>query len=109
MDTQKQALTDTLNSSGFTARLWEKHGYTRIYLSGYGKDIKAHVELDDPESEATDDLWYGARLSVSSRASAPGKWIANRVKQVKHGIMCKLSESKIVDCEVCEDWRDVVA
>ena len=109
MDTQKQALTDTLNSSGFTARLWEKHGDTRIYLSGYGKDIKAHVELDDPESEATDDLWYGARLSVSSRASAPGKWIANRVKQVKHGIMCRLSESKIVDCEVCEDWRDVVA
>ena len=109
MKTQKQALTEALNDRGVKADLWEKHGFTRIYLGGFGKDIKAYIELDEPESAVTDDLWCGARLSVRSRAAAPDNWLLNREKQIRHAIMIRLSESQIVDCKVCDDWRDVIS
>ena len=88
-------LRDRLNANGFKAAIWQDR---RIYLNGYGKDIKAYVELDEPLRErnpqdATDTLYSGCALKVYSNADQDRKWLVNRAKQVKHALMIRLAES----------------
>lgn len=112
MKTHIEALTDALNHAGFDAKAWKN---SKIYLNGYGKDISAYIDLDDPLDEDFDEdkLWDGCSLKVYSNCeSQPGKWRVNRAKQIKHGIMQLLySEGRGITAylgDVCENWQDVI-
>ncbi len=110
MATQIDALTAKLNEAGIKAGAWRNQ---RIYLNGHGKDIKAFITLDMPESDAAEctgemGLFSGCALKVFSEANQDAKWLANRAKQVKHRIMESLVECEIIPGPVCENWQDVI-
>ncbi|RIK91787.1 MAG: hypothetical protein DCC73_15100 [Proteobacteria bacterium] len=115
MSNQIDALTAFLNDHGLQAAAWQNR---RIYLNGYGRDIKAYIDLDDPTAAAAGSyLFFGAALRVFSNADQNGKWRANRAKQIKHSIMLAMAAADEASDgalfgplgrEVCEKWEDVI-
>ena len=73
MTTQIDQLTNFLNDNGFKARPWREF---RVYLNGYGKDIKAYIELDEPTAELGD--------STICSTAARSEFLATRRNRV-HG------------------------
>lgn len=117
--THIEQLTEALKAEGIDAAAWIKNGRSRIYLNGHGRDIKAWIEMDDPEgdgSEYVDELYSGCNLKVYSNANQDQKWLTNRSKQIKHSIMLRLHEaatdgelkSPLLASPICDDWRDVI-
>jgi hypothetical protein len=105
-----------LNDNGFSARQWK---YGRIYLNGFGKDIKAFVEMDIPDCEDFTTVYDGCKVEVYSNANQSYTWIKNRQKQVRHSIALKLEESGLLKqvsesynqkhSPVPENWQDMFA
>lgn len=87
---------------------WVKAGKQRVYFNGYGRDIKAYLDIDpDVDVYAVDEdgLVEGAALKVWSDAPQAQNWVVNRAKQVKHQIMLKVA--KITGASVCTNWQEV--
>lgn len=115
MTAQIDALTAFLNRHGLRATAWQNR---RVYLNGYGRDIKAYIDLDDPTADVEGSyLFAGAALRVFSNANQNSKWLANRAKQIKHSIMLALAEADEASDgalfgplgrDVCEKWEDVI-
>ena len=87
MTTQIEALTEKLADAGLKAKAWQGR---RIYFNGYGKDIKAYIDLDMPDYPASECgyLYQGCALKVFTNAeNVSRKWAANRVKPIKHELM----------------------
>ena len=103
--THIDALEEALKEAGFKARQWK--GF-RIYLNGYGRDIKAYIELDEPDAAAPEDLYEGCVLKVFSNAAQSTRWRVNRAKQVKHDIALRLNAVGITTGPVCEHWQDII-
>jgi hypothetical protein len=105
---QIDGLLKLLTEAGFTANIWRG---SRIYLNGYGRDIKAWIEIDDPDAPFEEDAPYaGCNLKVFSDCEQSRKWLINRAKQVKHEIMWELHNTKITSYvmgEPCKNWEDV--
>jgi len=103
------ALYAALEAAEFRASIWRDR---RIYINGFGRDIKAYIELDNPADEAdTTRLFDGAALRVYSNCdSQPAIWRMNRAKQVKHELMERLHASGITAYlgPPCARWQDVV-
>ncbi len=80
----------------------------RIYINGFGRDIKAFITFDDPMAEDYPHLMHGAALKVYSDADQSGAWLMNRRKQVKHEIMLGLKSSGVLppDFTVCATWQE---
>lgn len=102
--THIQTLESKLNESGLKAKAWKEW---RIYINGFGKDIKAYFQLDEPLSDEPVDLLDGVALKVFSNANQSYNWKLNRSKQVKHKIMTKLAEAGVVD-QACDTWQEVI-
>ena len=96
-------LTAKLNTSGLKANIWK--GF-RVYLNGYGRDIKAYFEFDDSDSRDWVDVMDGVALKVYSNANQSNRWKIERAKEVKYQIMNQLKRAGIVE-EVCK-WGEVV-
>jgi len=80
----------------------------RIYLDGrFGADITAYYQFDDATAPAQPDIFAGAALKVFPNASQTEKWLVNRAKKIKHGIMMDLLEAELIE-DCCEDWEDVI-
>jgi hypothetical protein len=118
MTTRINALTEFLADKGMKASAWKNR---RVYLNGYGRDIKACIVLDDPldtynPDDETDSLYSGCSLKVYSNCEQGRKWLINRAKQVKHNIMCEMATIGEADdnlfgssgTKVCDDWRDII-
>lgn len=105
MTMQIGALHTALCDQGFQAKIWQDR---RIYLNGYGRDIKAWLSFDDATREEYNDIWSGVALHVRSDCVQHPQWLINRAKQVKHQIMQELYGSGITKIEPCDDWRDVI-
>jgi hypothetical protein len=108
--TQIAALAEQLTEAGFDVKIWRDQ---RIYLNGYGRDIKAFIRFDHPTipaAECDDELglWAGAGLDVRSDANQTQQWLTNRAKQVKHSIMERLVEMEVYPGPICERWQDVL-
>jgi hypothetical protein len=110
MTTQIVALAARLNEAGFKACIWKA---SRIYLNGYGRDMKCCIMFDDPDADAATltgpmGLFDGAALKVYSNADQSHAWLVNRAKQVKHVIMLQLEEAGVITGPVCETWQEVI-
>lgn len=107
--TQIEALAATLNQHGLKASVWRGQ---RIYINGLGKDIKAYIAFDEPDTPAEDFdyLYNGCCLKVWSTAEQDAKWLINRRKQVKHSLMQQIHGAGVCgNLEApCEDWRAVI-
>ncbi len=106
-NTHIRALCEKLNESGFEAKIWRNE---RIYLNGYGRDIKAYFLLFDPEDVPPDSDWAlldGVVLKVSSHGDKSAKWLLNRAKQVKHAIMLDVHACGVGAEHPCESWQEV--
>ena len=97
-------LTAKLNTAGIKANIWK--GF-RVYLNGYGRDIKTYFEFDDCDSRDWDDVLDGVTLKVFSNANQSTAWKINRSKEVKFQIMNQLKRVGIIK-EVCESSSEVV-
>ena len=104
MKTNIISLEDKLNDSGFNAKIWK--GF-RIYLNGFGRDIKAYFEFDEPESQDYESLLDGTALKVYTNANQSYKWKINRSRKVKFQIMNQLKQFGIIS-EICEDVSEVL-
>ena len=107
---QIDAMCAKLNAEGFEAKTWKDQ---RIYLNGYGRDIKAYITFDDPThdlnvEDESDTLFAGCGLKVYSDCEQSRSWLINRAKQVKHSIMLRLNELNIIPWEVCKNWQEVI-
>ena len=110
LPTRIQALHDALkNRTKLQANIWKDR---RIYLNGFGRDIKAYFHWDfETQSEPhhpQEDLFTFSTLSVFSNCQTQThKWRVNRAKQVKHGILMDLKNAGLL--ESCpENWEDVI-
>ena len=105
---QIDALTEAIKSSGISAKAWKE---SRIYLSGFGKDITAYITLDEPLSETFEHLFGGCALKVFTDCNQGANWKMNRYRQVKHSIMMTLDEAGITSSigSVCENASEVAA
>ena len=109
MNTQIEALESALKAAGLNAKAWKG---CRIYFNGYGKDIKAFIELDQPESTDFEYAYQGCALKVYTNAeNVSGKWAINRVKPIKHELMKAIYAAGVCgDMEApCENVDDVIA
>ncbi len=81
----------------------------QIYIDGFGEDVKAYIELDDPDSDDYESLYDGCNLRVflDEHYTSP-KWRDQRAKQIKHSIWEKMHDAGIVNQPPPEDWEDVV-
>ena len=112
---QIDALEQTLNDNYIRAATWEKNGKARIYLNGYGRDIKAYIELDDPNRDVApgEPLFASCILRViTDIENQPVQWILNRRKQIAHGIAQEMFAAGIFrgvsEEPICENWRDFI-
>lgn len=105
---QIAALTQALNESGISAKSWRD---SRIYLSGFGRDITAYITLDEPLSETFEHLFGGCSLKVFTDCEQSQNWKMNRYREVKHKIMITLDEAGITTSigRVCENASEVSA
>ena len=113
---QIDELEKFLNDNGFSAKQWK---LGRIYLNGYGKDIKAFIEMDDPDTEDFETVYDGCQIKVYSNANQHYNWIKNRQKQIKHSIALKLDDSGLLKqvsdsynqkhSPAPENWQDMIA
>lgn len=101
--TQIEKLDDNLSMAGFKTGLWKG---IRIYINGYGKDIKAWIEFDYPFSTDFSNPYDGCSLRVFSNTSQHKNWLIARAKKVKFKIMNDMKEAGIIT-EVCSRWKDV--
>ena len=104
METHIEALKGELIEAGFKAAIWQGR---RVYLNGYGRDVKAWIEPEVPDAPAPNDIYAGCSLKVFSNCDQSHKWLVNRAKQMKHLIMQQLADSGIVKDEICQSWQDV--
>lgn len=93
-------LCTILSACGFNARLWK--GF-RIYLSGYGRDIKAYLQTDAAPGPLPAD---GFRLVVTSSWNAP-RYNGLRCKGVKHAILEDLFAARLISAPPPLRWQDV--
>ena len=134
MTTQIDALANALAQHGLGAATGAQTfvagvggALGRIYLNGYGRDISAYIELDEPERDVAEledwagpgvrpeaGLYEGAALRVYSDAAQGRAWRVNRAKQVKHEIMTAIAAAMVAEgCPaefwtVTDDWREVI-
>ena len=102
---QIEKLEAKLQDEGFDAKIWKD----RIYLNGYGKDIKAFITFDAPFEVSEEDIMAGTKVNVYTNApNVDGKWAINRRKQVLHTIAEELYETEIIKVEPPEDWREMI-
>jgi hypothetical protein len=94
------ALSEILSACGFNARLY-KGG--RIYISGYGKDIKACLVAGPISGPLPAD---GYALSVSSSWRA-AQYNGLRCKGVKHAILEDLYAARLISMAPPARWQDV--
>ena len=109
MPAQIDALCDAMKTAGMKAAKWDNR---RIYINGYGRDIKAYVQFDEPWTDADEctgpmGLWAGCALKVYSDSDQSRQWLINRAKQVKHEIMLALADAEIILGDVCITWQEV--
>lgn len=94
-------IAETLMKLGFQAK---PYGATKIYLSGYGRDVSAYIDV---AGDATGPrLADGRTLTVTSKWRSPQN--ALRCKGVKHAIMVDLYNADLLTARPPEHWRDVV-
>ncbi len=96
-------MEEVLKSANIKASQWKG---IRVYLNGFGKDVKAYFEFDNPFAESPDNVFDETALKVFSNCNQSKSWKINRSKQVKHTIMVKLEQAGLVD-GVCETWQEV--
>ena len=104
MKTQIEALCAKLNEIGIDAKIWKG---LRIYLNGFGRDIKAFFEFEDSEALQWDDLLEGTSLQVYTNANQSQQWKLNRYKSVKFEIMKRLERGGVID-KICETSEEVI-
>ena len=88
-------------------------------MYGFGKAVKAVVEMNDPDAEDFATVYYGCKVEGYSNANQSYAWIKNRQKQIKHSIALKLDESGLLKqvsdsynqkhYPVPENWQDMIA
>jgi len=108
--TQIEALAAKLVEAGLNAKVWQGR---RIYFNGYGKDIKAYIDLDTPEYSAAECgyLYQGCALKVFTNAeNVSRKWAVNRVKPIKHALMKAIYAAGVCGPmgAPCENAEDVI-
>ena len=93
-------LDQILSACGFSSRLWKGQ---RLYISGYGRDIKAYLQPDKMRGPLPAD---GYSLSVTSNWSAP-RFNGLRCKGVMHAILQDLYRAGLISQEPPHRWQDV--
>jgi len=94
------ALSQILSACGFNARLWKG---SRIYLSGYGKDIKAYLQEGALRGPLPAD---GYELTISSTWRMP-QYNGLRCKGVKHAMLEDLFAARLISAPPPARWQDV--
>ena len=102
MEKKIETLLNVCSQAGLSAKQWKE----RVYINGLGRDIKAYFIVDDVNDDRPG--LEGSALKVFS--NCPGmnqKWLINRAKQVKFGIMQQLHESGVISA-ICDNWEQVI-
>lgn len=94
------ALSEILSACGFNVRLYRGG---RLYISGYGKDIKAYLHEGPILGPLPAD---GYALSVSSTWRA-AQYNGLRCKGVKHAILEDLYTARLITAPPPRRWQDV--
>lgn len=96
-----EMLSSILVACGFRVRLWKAK---RLYLSGYGRDVRAYLEADTSAGPSPAD---GYRLVVSSSWKVH-QYNGLRCKGVKHAILEDLYVAGLLSKPPPARWQDVV-
>lgn len=95
-----EALAIILSACGLSVRLWKGQ---RLYLSGYGRDIKAYLHPSAARGPLPAD---GYALVVMSNWNMP-RYNGLRCKGVKHAILEDLFLAGVISSPPPRDWRQV--
>ena len=93
-------LTRALTYCGFHVRPWKGE---RVYLAGYGRDIKAYLTPDATKGVLPADGWH---LTVTSSWRMP-RYNGLRCKGVKHAILTDLFVAGLISAPPPPRWQDV--
>jgi hypothetical protein len=93
-------LSSILSACGFSVRTWKGQ---RLYLSGYGRDIKAYLHPATPHGPLPAD---GFALVVTSSWNMP-RYNGLRCKGVKHAILEDLFLAGVISTSPPPDWKQV--
>ncbi|MBL8558141.1 MAG: hypothetical protein JNM47_05435 [Hyphomonadaceae bacterium] len=97
--TSIEDLAAILSACGLTVRLWKGQ---RLYLSGYGRDIKAYLAPQGDGPLPAD----GYALTVTSSWNMP-RYNGLRCKGVKHAILEDLFLAGVISAPPPADWKQV--
>ncbi len=97
---EPNVLSEILSVCGFNARLYRGG---RIYISGYGRDIKAYLHQKGGDGPLPAD---GYALDVSSSWRA-AQYNGLRCKGVKHAILEDLYAARLISTPPPRRWQDV--
>ena len=89
-----------MSACGFNVRLYRDR---RLYISGYGRDIKAYLEPCDHNGPLPAD---GYALHVASTWRAP-QFNGLRCKGVKHAILEDLFAARLISTAPPTKWQEV--
>lgn len=95
-----EELASILSACGLSVRLWKGQ---RLYLSGYGRDIKAYLSPQSGDGPLPAD---GYALTVTSSWNMP-RYNGLRCKGVKHAILEDLFLAGVISTPPPADWKQV--
>lgn len=98
--TPLEELADILSACGLSVRLWKGQ---RLYLSGYGRDIKAYLAPRSGGGPLPADSYA---LTVTSSWNMP-RYNGLRCKGVKHAILEDLFLAGVISTPPPADWKQV--
>jgi hypothetical protein len=98
--TSLEDLAAILSACGLSVRLWKGQ---RLYLSGYGRDIKAYLTPQGGGGPLPADSYA---LTVTSSWNMP-RYNGLRCKGVKHAILEDLYLAGVISAPPPADWKQV--
>lgn len=98
--TPLEELASILSVCGLSVRLWKGQ---RLYLSGYGRDIKAYLAPQGGDGPLPADSYA---LTVTSSWNMP-RYNGLRCKGVKHAILEDLFLAGVISTPPPADWKQV--
>lgn len=95
-----RSLSEIMSACGFNVRLYRD---SRVYISGYGRDIKAYLAPCDGVGPLPAD---GYALHVASSWRAP-QFNGLRCKGIKHAILEDLYTARLITLAPPAKWQEV--
>lgn len=93
------ALANLLEARGFQVRVWKEK---RVYIDGYGHDIRAFIEPSPADHDGCID-----RAIIDVRSTWRSPLAGMRAKGVKHELLMDLYRSGFLTKAPPENWKDV--